>query len=263
MDYCPERSSGRARDGEMTTEPQGLAAGDPASRCFPRLRSLADGLSTTLRGERRDAAENRQRVLATARALFSERGVDAVSMHDIAVAAGIGQGTLYRRYPHKGALCHALVEDNLRQFHDAMVARLEAEAAGGRALQQLRAFIDALLAFTEQNGPLVSAMGDSACGVTPAERYQNPWVVWQCETLALLLERAVAQRELRPIDVEATAEVIQAACEPPLYLYQRHQRGYSRERIVANLVRLLTGPDRGSAAIVRPQAAATTLEVER
>jgi hypothetical protein len=66
--------------------------------------------------------------------------------------------------------------------------------------------------------------------------------------MALLLERAVAQEEIGPIDVEATVDVIQAACEPPLYLYQRQQRGYSRERIVANLLRLLTGLAGGSAA---------------
>ncbi|MHB8577281.1 MAG: TetR/AcrR family transcriptional regulator [Dehalococcoidia bacterium] len=200
------------------------------------------------RGERRDAAENRQRVLATARALFTERGVEAVSMHDVAVAAGIGQGTLYRRYPHKGALCHALAEDNLQQFHDTAVARLEAEAGGTRVLEQLRAFLDALLGFIEENGPLMSAMGDSACGVTSEERYQHPWTVWQRDTIAVLLERSVAQGEIGSVDVEATADIIQAACDPDLYLYQRQRRGYSRERIVVNLVRLLTGPSRGTSS---------------
>ncbi|HZG64870.1 MAG TPA: helix-turn-helix domain-containing protein, partial [Rubrobacteraceae bacterium] len=60
-------------------------------------------------GERRDAAESRRRVLDTARELFEERGVDSVSMHEIGRAAGVGQGTLYRRYEHKGALCSALL----------------------------------------------------------------------------------------------------------------------------------------------------------
>src|SRR5579871_2821572 len=145
---------------------------------FPRLRSWTEALSTSLRGERRDAAENRRRVLSAARGLFAARGIEAVSMHDIAQAAGIGQGTLYRRFPHKGALCHALLEDNMQRFHDALVARLEAEAARTPALAQLHCFVDALLAFVEENGPLVSAMGDSACGVSPTERYQSPWAVW-------------------------------------------------------------------------------------
>ena len=62
------------------------------------------------RGERRDPAENRRRVLEVARDLFAERGVDHVSMHEIARAAGIGQGTLYRRYAHKGLVCMALLD---------------------------------------------------------------------------------------------------------------------------------------------------------
>src|SRR5690242_18987874 len=57
------------------------------------------------RHERRDAAEHRQRILEVARRLFAEQGVEAVSMHQIALAAGIGQGTLYRRYANKSELC--------------------------------------------------------------------------------------------------------------------------------------------------------------
>ncbi len=235
----------------LTERPEGEASGTPRGG-IPQLRSLREGLATTLRGERRDAVENRQRVLAAARALFGERGVGAVGMHDIAVAAGIGQGTLYRRYPHKSALCEALLVDNVQQLYDGTVARLE--ATGGRALEQFREIITALLVFIEENGPLVSAASDSACGVTPQARYQSAWAVWQRETMALLLARAVAQEEIGPLDVEATVDVIQAACEPPLYLYQRQARGYSRERIVANLLRLLTGLAGGSTADGVPQA---------
>jgi AcrR family transcriptional regulator len=191
-------------------------------------------------GERRDAAENRKRVLDAARALFAERGVDAASMHDVAQAAGIGQGTLYRRFPNKATLCEALLAHNLWQFHDAVVARLDQDE--GPVLGQLRWFVDALLAFVEGNGPLVRAMGDSACGATPEDHYQHPWTLWQRGVMAALLERAAARGEIAPTDVEATADVVLAACDPPLYLHQRQQRGYSRERIVGNLMRLLAGP---------------------
>ena len=121
----------------MTADREVLPAGDAAPHRFPRLRSWAEALTTTLRGERRDAVENRERILATARALIAERGIEAVSMHDIARAAGIGQGTLYRRYPHKGGLCHALVEENMQLFHDALVSELEAEADTVPSLEQL------------------------------------------------------------------------------------------------------------------------------
>lgn len=213
---------------------------------LPRLRSGAEALSTTPRGERRDAVANRERILATARELFAARGVEAVAMRDVALAAGIGQGTLYRHFSHKGALCHALLDENLQQFHDGLVGRLEAEMDRLPVLAQLQLYLDGQLTFIEANGPLASAMGDSACGVTPEEHYQNPWAVWQRETLARLLERAVVRGELGPVDVEATVDLILAGCEPSTYLYLRHGRGYSRERIVANLLRLLAGPERST-----------------
>src|SRR5437667_12568260 len=60
------------------------------------------------------------RILITARTLFSERGVDAVSMHQIAQAAGVGQGTLYRRYTHKSSLCEALLSSAIQQFQQEL-----------------------------------------------------------------------------------------------------------------------------------------------
>jgi AcrR family transcriptional regulator len=61
---------------------------------------------------RRDAAENRQRVLDAAAAVFSERGLD-VGVDEIARAAGVGTGTLYRRFPTKDALISELVRQLL------------------------------------------------------------------------------------------------------------------------------------------------------
>ena len=74
------------------------------------------------RRERRDAAEHRQRILDSAQRLFAEHGVDAVSMHQIALAAGIGQGTLYRRYRHKGELCMDLMREHHEQFPEEIAA---------------------------------------------------------------------------------------------------------------------------------------------
>ncbi len=74
-------------------------------------RDLPDTQSETTRRERRDAAEHRRRILEAARALFATQGVDTTSMYEIARSAGVGQGTLYRRYAHKGELCGALLHE--------------------------------------------------------------------------------------------------------------------------------------------------------
>lgn len=69
---------------------------------------------------RADAARNRQRVLAAAAEVFAERGLDA-SLDDVAHAAGVGVGTVYRRFPNKEALVDALFEDKVE--HMVVLAR--------------------------------------------------------------------------------------------------------------------------------------------
>src|SRR3954452_871058 len=58
---------------------------------------------------RADAERNRPRILAAAASVFAERGLE-VSLDDIAHAAGVGVGTVYRRFPDKDALIDALFE---------------------------------------------------------------------------------------------------------------------------------------------------------
>jgi AcrR family transcriptional regulator len=59
---------------------------------------------------RADARRNREKVLAAARAVFSEEGVDA-QMDDVARRADVGVGTVYRHFPTKDALLQALTEE--------------------------------------------------------------------------------------------------------------------------------------------------------
>jgi AcrR family transcriptional regulator len=61
---------------------------------------------------RRDAVQNRQRLLDAAADVFAEHGLEA-SVEEIARSAGVGMGTLYRRFPTKDALISALVHDVL------------------------------------------------------------------------------------------------------------------------------------------------------
>ena len=61
---------------------------------------------------RRDARENRDRILVAARAAFAESGLDA-GVEEIASRAGVGTGTLYRRFPTKEALIDAVFEEHL------------------------------------------------------------------------------------------------------------------------------------------------------
>jgi AcrR family transcriptional regulator len=104
---------------------------------------------------RRDAERNRQRILAAAAQVFTERGLDA-TLDEVARAAGVGVGTVYRRFPDKEALIAALFReriDNLVTVAEdacaaadpwlAVVSYLEyatAARAGDTGLRQLMMF---------------------------------------------------------------------------------------------------------------------------
>jgi AcrR family transcriptional regulator len=75
---------------------------------------------------RADAERNRARILAAASEVFAERGLD-VSLDDIAARAGVGVGTVYRRFPDKDALIDALFEDKIDRAVALADASLEIE----------------------------------------------------------------------------------------------------------------------------------------
>jgi AcrR family transcriptional regulator len=68
--------------------------------------------TTAVRPLRRDAERNRQRILRAATEVFTERGLQA-TLDDVAHRAGVGVGTVYRRFPDKEALVEALFTERL------------------------------------------------------------------------------------------------------------------------------------------------------
>src|SRR3982074_3482909 len=85
--------------------------------------------TTSERPLRRDAERNRQRILDPAGALFAERGL-GVSLDDIARHAGVGVGTVYRRFPDKEQLIDALFEDRLGEILAVATPRPRRSAPG-------------------------------------------------------------------------------------------------------------------------------------
>ncbi|RKS68022.1 AcrR family transcriptional regulator [Motilibacter peucedani] len=125
---------------------------------------------------RRDAAENRERVLHAADELLGQQGLD-VSMDSIAHLAGVGTGTLYRRFPSKDALIDELVADIVES-----VARAAEEALArddGRGLEDF--LRETASSFARRRGCL-SRVWD--------HRRTNPRVQEVRELAARLLEQA-------------------------------------------------------------------------
>src|SRR5438552_15207741 len=101
------------------------------------------------RPERRDAAQHRQQVLEAATRLFTEHGVQAVTMDEIAQAASVGKGTLYRRYADKGQLVLALMDACVQRLQDQVSAELRASSCSESAIGQLEAALGCMVAWVE------------------------------------------------------------------------------------------------------------------
>lgn len=118
---------------------------------------------------RADAARNRQLILAAARDSFGRHGV-TTSLDDVARAAGVGPGTLYRHFPTRDQLVLAVIDEGLTDIHRLGVALLEEHDP----MLALRMWLDAYieqgsmfdgLARTLANPPTEPTDGPSTCGL--------------------------------------------------------------------------------------------------
>ncbi|MFI5531841.1 TetR/AcrR family transcriptional regulator [Kitasatospora sp. NPDC051853] len=118
--------------------------------------------------ERADAARNRAAVLEAAARLFGEHGVEAVSMDQVAAAAGVGKGTLFRRFGDKSGLAAALLDARERVLQEAVLQGPPPLGPGAPAAERLPAFLSAYLDYLLDHLALVR-MSETA---SPGARYR-------------------------------------------------------------------------------------------
>ncbi|MEU4420545.1 helix-turn-helix domain-containing protein [Actinoplanes sp. NPDC024001] len=174
--------------------------------------------------ERADAARNRTRVLAAAEELFSRRR--PVTMEEIARAAGVGRGTLYRRYPDVASIAVALLDEHERQVQDRLIRGEPPLGPGAPPYERMAAFYAAMVGLLERHGHL--ALGAE---IGRARFTTGAYGFWQAHVRALLAEAGAPE-------VDALTDLLLAPVAPEVYDYQRHQRGLSPEQITAGLSRI-------------------------
>lgn len=111
------------------------------------------------RGLRKDAERNRQRVIDAARELFAIRGLEA-TLNDIAHHAGVGVGTVYRRFATKEELLDAVFEDGI----DQVVGIAEAAAQQGNSWDAIVWFVEHVCELTATDRGLRQMVYSSAYG---------------------------------------------------------------------------------------------------
>ncbi|MGV9361723.1 TetR/AcrR family transcriptional regulator [Amycolatopsis sp. NPDC003731] len=178
--------------------------------------------------ERADAARNRIRVLGAAEKLFAERGVDAVTMDDVAGAAGVGKGTLYRRFGDKGGLAMALLDERERELQERIITGPPPLGPGAEPADRLGAFIEAYLELLDRQLDLVLL---SETATTGARFRTGAHTLWR-RHCRHLLEAGGAEA------AEIAADVLLAALSAEQVRHWRQEREMSSATLAESLVRL-------------------------
>jgi AcrR family transcriptional regulator len=160
---------------------------------------------------RADAARNRALILDAARAAFADGGLD-VGVEEIARRAGVGKGTLYRRFPTKEALVRAIFDDILADY-ERLVAACADEGDPGEAFAR---FLDGAARMQASNqgfyDVVAQRLGASALTDEQRRRFIG--------AAALPLRRAQAEGRVRgdlvPEDIQLMLRMLGATTRPAM-----------------------------------------------
>lgn len=173
---------------------------------------------------RADALRNREAVLAAADALFarseSPRGV---SMDDVAVAAGVGKGTLFRRFGDRTGLIQAVFASRIEPLRAAVEAGPAPLGPATPPRERVPAVLDALLQFKLDNRHLSLALEEAGSG----SPYQAAHYAWWHGTLRDALSRLPGTDD----DADFTAHALLAATRADLVEHLAGAEGMSPRRM--------------------------------
>ena len=160
--------------------------------------------------ERADAARNRRLLLATARKILDEQGADKLTMDGLAERAGLGKGTVFRRFGTRAGIFQALLDDDERDFQEHVLSGPPPLGPGAPPLDRLIAYGRARIDFLISHRDIARATLDGrqqlpAGSQTPMSR----------EHIRFLL----GEMHLGPADLDVLATQLTAALDGPLLLY--------------------------------------------
>jgi AcrR family transcriptional regulator len=160
--------------------------------------------------ERADAARNRRHLLATAREILAEQGSGQLTMDGLAERAGLGKGTVFRRFGTRAGIFQALLDDEERDFQQAVLSGPPPLGPGATPLDRLIAYGRARTGFLISHRGIARAALDGREQV-PAGR-QSPM---SREHIRFLL----AGMRLAAVDLDVLAIQLTAALDGPPLLF--------------------------------------------
>ena len=163
------------------------------------------------RAERADAARKRRVLLTTARAMLAEQGgAERLTMDALAERAGLGKGTVFRRFGTRAGIFQALLDDDERAFQEQVLSGPPPLGPGAPPLDRLIAYGRARIGFLIEHREIARAALDGSQPIPAGS--QTP--LSQTHIRVLL-----GQIPLGPADLDVLAIQLTAALDGPLLLY--------------------------------------------
>jgi AcrR family transcriptional regulator len=188
-----------------------------------------------------EADEHRRVILQKAQTLFLEQGVDSVSMHQIAKSAGIGQGTLYRRYAHKGELISDLMQESSSRIGNEISIYMAA-SMDKPVRERMEQVFEFWLDFLEMKSQWLEAIQAPTCEGRRSIISRSPLYQSVHSAISELLSEIALKGKGLPQNPGFTADAIMASMAPDSYLFFRRDRGYSLAEIKLNLLKVFLEP---------------------
>ncbi|WP_327588814.1 TetR/AcrR family transcriptional regulator [Nonomuraea sp. NBC_00507] len=178
--------------------------------------------------ERADAARNRQKIIDVAARMVAERGAADLSLDEVARVAGVGVGTVYRRFGDRSGLVYALLDERERRFQSAFFAGPPPLGPGAPAGERITAFLHALVEriVAQQELFLLLEQGGKSGG------FSGPYRVHHIH-LATLLTEACPHA-----NAPFLADALLAPINARLIALQTEERGMSIDEIKSGLTAL-------------------------
>jgi polyketide synthase 12 len=160
--------------------------------------------------ERADAARNRLHLLATARQMLAEQGSDRLTMDGLAERAGLGKGTVFRRFGTRAGIFQALLDDDERAFQQQVLAGPAPLGPGATPLERLVAYGRARAGFLVRRREIARAALDGSQPVPAGPRTPMSQI-----HIRMLL----GQVSLGEVDLDMLTVQLAAALDGPVLLY--------------------------------------------
>jgi AcrR family transcriptional regulator len=174
------------------------------------------------RAGRADAARNHATILAAAGQLVAAAGAETVTMDQVACAAGVGKGTLFRHFGDPCGLMRALLDERERSLQDDFIRGPAPLGPGAPARERLVAFGERMLEHIEIQGDLLIEAEHGA----PGERLRHHvYAAYRTHVTALLAESRYDG------DAGYLADVLLNSLVGELVLFQRRELGMSQEQL--------------------------------